>query len=184
MRRQALSSSGVRGITQDELAQRTALSQPRISQIEKGTGRDGITYAVLRKIAYACGIEWGDLLRAAIDAASSQKQQTGTEKTLAILPAATMTDAQPVELPAVTQTTEQEATGQCSYNIAQAVPAKIGFYMWDPKTQTIRRWDPKTRSFVAGPSISPMQPFGIFEGSDPRTAAAPAMGYVLYQEKG
>jgi hypothetical protein len=66
MRSQALSASGVRGISQGELALRTGLSQPRISQIEKGTGRDGISYAVLRKIANACGIEWGHLLRAAI----------------------------------------------------------------------------------------------------------------------
>lgn len=48
MRRQALSTSGVRGISQDELAQRTGLSQPRISQIEKANGRDGVSYAVLR----------------------------------------------------------------------------------------------------------------------------------------
>jgi transcriptional regulator with XRE-family HTH domain len=66
MRRQALSASGVRGLSQDELAQRTGLSQPRISQIEKGEGRDGISYALLRRIAYACGIDWGQSLRAVV----------------------------------------------------------------------------------------------------------------------
>lgn len=42
MRRQALSASGMRGISQEELAQRTGLSQPRISQIENAEGRDGV----------------------------------------------------------------------------------------------------------------------------------------------
>jgi len=66
MRRHALSTNGMRGISQDELARRVGLSQPRISQIEKGTGRDGISYALLRRIAHACGIKWGLLLRNAI----------------------------------------------------------------------------------------------------------------------
>jgi hypothetical protein len=66
LRRQAFSANGVRGISQEELAQRTGLSQPRISQIEKAKGRDGVTYAVLRKIAYACGLDWGTLLRDAV----------------------------------------------------------------------------------------------------------------------
>jgi DNA-binding XRE family transcriptional regulator len=77
MRRQALSASGVRGISQEELAERAGISQPRISQIEKGEGRDGVSYAVLRKIAYACGIDWGHLLRAAIPGRVAAEQQAG-----------------------------------------------------------------------------------------------------------
>jgi DNA-binding XRE family transcriptional regulator len=76
MRRQALSTSGVRGISQEELARRADISQPRISQIEKGDGRDGVSYAVLRKIAYACGIDWGQLLRAAIEGRVAAQPQT------------------------------------------------------------------------------------------------------------
>jgi transcriptional regulator with XRE-family HTH domain len=66
MRRQALSASGLRGISQEELAQRVGISQPRISQIERAAGRDGIGYTLLRRIAHACGIEWGALVRDAI----------------------------------------------------------------------------------------------------------------------
>lgn len=62
MRDQALSDSGFRGMSQAELARRAGLSQPRISQIEQAAGRDGITYAVLRKIAYACGVDWAAAL--------------------------------------------------------------------------------------------------------------------------
>ena len=58
LRQQALTVSGTRGISQVELAKRTGLSQPRISQIEKGEGRDGLTYTVIRKIAHACGVNW------------------------------------------------------------------------------------------------------------------------------
>jgi transcriptional regulator with XRE-family HTH domain len=72
MRSQALSASGMRGISQDELAQRAGLSQPRISQIEKGDGRDGLSYAVLRKLAYACGVDWGQALRDVIASVSLQ----------------------------------------------------------------------------------------------------------------
>lgn len=57
-RRHALSASGTHGISQTELAQRTGLTPARISQLEKGDGSNGPTYAVLRKIAHACGIEW------------------------------------------------------------------------------------------------------------------------------
>jgi transcriptional regulator with XRE-family HTH domain len=74
IRRQALSATGVRGISQEELAQRAGISQPRISQIENGDGRDGVSYAVLRKIAHACGIDWGHLLRAAIAGVAAQPQ--------------------------------------------------------------------------------------------------------------
>jgi transcriptional regulator with XRE-family HTH domain len=68
MREQAASKTGRRGISQTELAARTGLSQPRISQIEKGIGRDGISYALLRRIALACGIELGSTLRDALTA--------------------------------------------------------------------------------------------------------------------
>jgi DNA-binding Xre family transcriptional regulator len=88
MRQNALSRSGVRGISQDELAARTGLSQPRISQIERGTGRDGISYAVLRKIAYACGIEWGDLLRDVLKRGSAVTGAGASAAATSALPAA------------------------------------------------------------------------------------------------
>lgn len=80
MRRQALSTGGGRGISQLELAERTGISQPRISQIEKGSGRDGISYAVLRKIAYACGIDAGQLLREAIKGPANATEQVDAGK--------------------------------------------------------------------------------------------------------
>jgi transcriptional regulator with XRE-family HTH domain len=80
MRSQALSASGMRGISQDELAQRAGLSQPRISQIEKGDGRDGLSYAVLRRLAYACGVDWGQALRDVIASVSSQATPTPRTK--------------------------------------------------------------------------------------------------------
>ncbi len=49
--------SGV-GITQQELAMRIGVSQTRISTIESGRGRDGVSYALLKRIANACDIEW------------------------------------------------------------------------------------------------------------------------------
>jgi transcriptional regulator with XRE-family HTH domain len=58
-----MGSDGTRGISQADLAERTGLSQPRISQIENGDGRDGPTYAVIRKIALACGVDWGTIVR-------------------------------------------------------------------------------------------------------------------------
>jgi hypothetical protein len=67
LRQQALSASGTRGISQVELAKRTGLSQPRISQLEKGEGRDGLTYGVLRKIAYACGVNWREVIGKAME---------------------------------------------------------------------------------------------------------------------
>jgi len=70
LRRQALSATGTRGITQTELARRTGLTPPRISQIEKGEGANGPTYAVIRKIAFACGVDWGRVVRRAIMAAA------------------------------------------------------------------------------------------------------------------
>ena len=45
------------------LARRAGLTPPRISQIESGEGSNGPTYAVIRKIARACGIDWTRLVR-------------------------------------------------------------------------------------------------------------------------
>jgi ribosome-binding protein aMBF1 (putative translation factor) len=75
MRQQALTPSGTRGISQRELARRANMQQPRISQIESGEGRDGPTYVVLRKLAYACGLDWGRMLRRVLarESASTRK---------------------------------------------------------------------------------------------------------------
>ena len=42
------------GLTQLELAERMNVSQARVSAIENGEGRDGPTYAVLKRVAVAC----------------------------------------------------------------------------------------------------------------------------------
>ena len=63
MRALAPSAEGGRGIIQSELARRAGLTPPRISQIESGEGSNGPTYAVIRKIARACGIDWTRLVR-------------------------------------------------------------------------------------------------------------------------
>jgi HTH-type transcriptional regulator / antitoxin HipB len=46
------------GLTQTELAAKLGVKQPRVSAIEAGAGRDGPSYALLRRIAIACGVEW------------------------------------------------------------------------------------------------------------------------------
>jgi transcriptional regulator with XRE-family HTH domain len=46
------------GFSQIELAHRLGVSQPRVSAIEAGTGRDGLTYALLKRIVTACGGNW------------------------------------------------------------------------------------------------------------------------------
>ena len=79
MRLQALTSTGTRGITQRELARRARMRQPQISQIESGEGRDGPTYAVLRRLAYACGLDWGRIIRHLL---ASQTEQFTTGKQL------------------------------------------------------------------------------------------------------
>jgi hypothetical protein len=59
MRERAIRDDGGTGYSQKELAARLpGLSQPRLSVIERGTGRDGISYSVLKRIARACHIEW------------------------------------------------------------------------------------------------------------------------------
>jgi len=47
------------GLTQAELAKRLGISQARVSAIENGEGRDGPSYALLKRITAACG---GDLI--------------------------------------------------------------------------------------------------------------------------
>jgi DNA-binding XRE family transcriptional regulator len=46
------------GLTQVQLAERLKVEQPRISAIEAGRGRDGPSYALLKRIAIACNIPW------------------------------------------------------------------------------------------------------------------------------
>ena len=47
-----------KGFTQSELADRLSITQARISAIETGEGRDGPSYALLKRIAHACGVAW------------------------------------------------------------------------------------------------------------------------------
>lgn len=44
-------------LTQRELAQRIGTTQPHISELERGTGTQGPTFLMLRRIAKACGTE-------------------------------------------------------------------------------------------------------------------------------
>jgi transcriptional regulator with XRE-family HTH domain len=43
-------------ISQAELARRLGVTQPRMSIIEKGDGPNGPTYAMLKRVARACGV--------------------------------------------------------------------------------------------------------------------------------
>jgi CspA family cold shock protein len=70
-RRRAVAADGRAGISQDELASRIGTSQARVSQIENGEGRDGPSYALLRRIAFACGIDWTLMLRTITEDTSS-----------------------------------------------------------------------------------------------------------------
>lgn len=45
-------------LSQVELAKRLGVEQPRISAIEAGRGRDGPSYALLKRIVVACEIPW------------------------------------------------------------------------------------------------------------------------------
>lgn len=59
MRQRAIRDDGGIGYTQTELAERLpGISQPRISAIERGEGRDGVSYSLLKRVARACNIEW------------------------------------------------------------------------------------------------------------------------------
>lgn len=45
------------GIDQSELARRMNVTQARISQLERGDGPRGPTYAMLKRVAIACNVE-------------------------------------------------------------------------------------------------------------------------------
>jgi DNA-binding XRE family transcriptional regulator len=45
-------------LSQVELAERLGVEQPRISAIEAGRGRDGPSYALLKRIVLACEVPW------------------------------------------------------------------------------------------------------------------------------
>lgn len=45
-------------LSQKELADRLGVTQARVSKIERGEGRDGVSFALLRKIARVCGVDW------------------------------------------------------------------------------------------------------------------------------
>ena len=79
-----------RGITQRELADCLSITQARISAIETGEGRDGPSYALLKRIARACGASWpmaAAAKRAAAHATSAAKKRggAGTSKTVIII---------------------------------------------------------------------------------------------------
>lgn len=46
------------GLSQLELAEKLGISQPRVSALEAGRGRDGPSYALLKRIVAACGGTW------------------------------------------------------------------------------------------------------------------------------
>lgn len=46
------------GLSQVQLATRLGVEQPRVSAIEAGRGRDGPSYALLKRICVACDIPW------------------------------------------------------------------------------------------------------------------------------
>jgi type VI secretion system protein ImpB len=73
-RRRAVAADGTVGISQDELARRIGTSQARVSQIEKGEGRDGPSYALFRRIAYACGIDWAVMVRSIAEGAQIERE--------------------------------------------------------------------------------------------------------------
>lgn len=150
MRQQALSTTGVRGISQEELAQRTGLSQPRISQIEKGAGRDGVTYAVLRKIAYACGIDWGAQLRAVI-AGLQQSQQPQAKVGVKV---ATL----PTKVAAAERSVEAESHGP--YNWVQFPDELLS--NWQP---SIMNWESVSFDLekleIAAVDINRANPYGL-----------------------
>ena len=58
MRELAINDAGGRGIKQRELAERLGVNPARISELERGTGRDGVSYALLKRIARACRVDW------------------------------------------------------------------------------------------------------------------------------
>ena len=55
-RRMREAADGGRGVSQQELARRLGVSQARISAIERGSGPQGPTYELLKRIARACGV--------------------------------------------------------------------------------------------------------------------------------
>jgi transcriptional regulator with XRE-family HTH domain len=58
MRSRARGSEGSRGITQEALAGLLGVTQARISQIESGQGRDGLSFTLMKRIARACKVDW------------------------------------------------------------------------------------------------------------------------------
>ena len=60
------------GLSQVQLAERLGVEQPRISAIEAGRGRDGPSYALLKRITVACELPW--LLPEAISKATAEKK--------------------------------------------------------------------------------------------------------------
>lgn len=76
----------IAGLTQQGLADRLDIKQPRISAIEAGRGRDGLSYALLKRIVLACGGHWivpnillGAMTEAAAIAAPAPRAEAAAE---------------------------------------------------------------------------------------------------------
>jgi DNA-binding XRE family transcriptional regulator len=68
------------GLTQNALAERLNMSQPRVSAIEAGRGRDGPSYALLKRIVIACDAAWTipSILEHTISTSAMQKTKKMT----------------------------------------------------------------------------------------------------------
>src|SRR5690242_17518548 len=55
------------GLSQERLASALDVSQPAISTIEAGRGTEGVTYATLKRVAGACGVDFSVRLEPAAD---------------------------------------------------------------------------------------------------------------------
>lgn len=67
------------GLTQLELAARLDVSQPRVSAIEAGVGRDGPSYALLRRIVLACEARWNPFAMASVAAPQQRAHAAAAE---------------------------------------------------------------------------------------------------------
>jgi ribosome-binding protein aMBF1 (putative translation factor) len=67
-------ADGGEGISQAALADRLGISQARVSTIERGDGPAGPTFALLRRIANACGVQLSVIVESFTNAESQRSQ--------------------------------------------------------------------------------------------------------------
>ena len=72
-RRMREAADGGEGISQQELARRLGISQARISAIERGSGPQGPTFELLKRIARACGVVLSTKFKRPIDTPELQE---------------------------------------------------------------------------------------------------------------